>query len=161
MAVKSNRCLLHFFSCLLMAGGLLTACDPSRVFDDMSSIKNSEWKRQEPLGFDFAIKDTTALYNVYVQIRNTTDYPFSNLYLFLLTKDGKGKLSKDTIECILAAADGKWLGKGFGKLKENRILIKKDMHWSSPGNYHIQIEQAMRKDILEGISDVGLRIEKE
>jgi len=138
----------------------IISCDSSRVFDDVSRINNSEWKRQEPVSFDFSIKDTYALYNVYVQVRNTTDYAFSNLYLFLTTKDAAGVISRDTIECILAAPDGKWLGKGLGKLKENRILIKKDMRWLA-GSYHIQIEQAMRKDILTGISDIGLRIEKE
>ncbi len=126
----------------------------------MKRIKDSEWNRQDAQSFNFTITDTVALYNVYVQVRNTTDYPFSNLYLFLMTKDAQGMTSRDTLECILAAPDGKWLGDGMGKLRENRILIKKDMRWPAPGFYEIKIEQAMRKEILVGISDIGLRIEK-
>jgi gliding motility-associated lipoprotein GldH len=152
--------LLIVLSCLLLLTTLIS-CDPSRVFDDMTRISNSEWKRQEALDFSFTIKDTTAMYNVYIQIRNTTDYPYSNLYLFLDTKEPSGIKNRDTIECILAAPDGKWLGKGMGKIKENRILVKKGMQWARQGIYQIKVEQAMRKEVLTGIADIGLRIEKE
>lgn len=161
MLVNKTIKFYQFVFALTVITAFFISCDSSRVFDNTSRIKDSAWKRQEPVSFDFSIKDTTALYNVYIQVRNTTDYAFSNLYLFLTTKDAAGQFSKDTIECVLADPDGKWLGKGLGKLKENRILIKKDMRWQIPGSYHIQIEQAMRKEILEGISDIGLRIEKE
>ncbi|MHC1708604.1 MAG: gliding motility lipoprotein GldH [Bacteroidales bacterium] len=145
----------------LIIAGILSACDSSRVYDEMKRINNEEWDKKNVVNFNFTITDTASLNTVYLQIRNTTDYPFSNLFLFMITRDPEGKTSKDTLECILAAPDGKWLGKGLGKLKENRIIIKKDIRWMIPGTYEIRVEQAMRKDLLEGISDIGLRIEKE
>lgn len=155
---------IHYgFSLLILMFliSMLFSCDSSGTFDEMKRIHESNWNRQEKFSFDFTITDTAAYYNVYVQIRNTTDYPYSNLFLFLTTKDPSGNLSKDTLECLLAAPDGKWLGKGMGKLKDNRVLIKKDFRWNTAGNYQLTIEQAMRKEILSGIADIGLRIEKQ
>ncbi|MCX6273067.1 MAG: gliding motility lipoprotein GldH [Bacteroidetes bacterium] len=147
------------FIAMLSAG--LWSCDKSRVFDESSRIRNAEWNRHWPVFFQFPIQDTNALYNVYLQIRNTTDYPFSNLYLFLSTREPDGTKGRDTVECILAGPDGKWTGQGPGKLKANKLLVKKGMRFQHRGTYQIGIEQAMRTEVLTGIADVGIRVEKE
>ena len=67
-------------------------------------------------------------------------------------------MSRDTIELILADVEGKWLGKGWGAVKENSILLSGDMRFPLKGQYEFKIQQAMRVDTLDGISDIGIRM---
>jgi gliding motility-associated lipoprotein GldH len=61
---------------------------------------------------------------------------------------------------------GKWLGKGFSDLKENKLFLKEYYVFQQSGDYEIKIIHAMRKgketnglETLEGITSVGFRVE--
>ena len=138
----------------------LTSCDTNSVYNENVVIGNQAWYKDEAAHFTVDIQDTAAAYDFYINMRNTTDYRFSNLYLFLTTKFPDGKYMRDTIECILADNTGKWLGKGWGNLKETEILLNENMHFPGKGKYEFWIQQAMRTDTLKGIANVGLRVEK-
>ena len=112
------------------------------------------------LSFDVEVSDTISLFNFYINIRNTTDYNFSNIYLFLKTNYPNGMFSVDTIEIFLADLQGNWLGKGFGKYKDQQILFRKRGHFPLSGKYRFSFEQAMRNQELIGINTVGIRIER-
>ena len=138
-----------------------TACDKSVFHNESVHLKNDEWKAADTLFYSFDSKDTLAFYNFYVEIRNTTAYDMQNLYLFITAYYPGNTFSRDTAECILAAPDGQWYGKGMGKHKDNRFLFRKGVRFRKPGNYVIAVNQAMRKDNLKGISDVGILIKKQ
>ncbi len=148
---------------LIIPAGLLllfiSSCDSSRIYEKNLHIKGHSWNRNDRKVFEVNITDTTSLNNVYINIRNTTDYKFSNLFLFLGTTYPNGQISRDTIEIILAAPDGKWLGKGMGKIKEEQILFKRGVYFPIKGMYKFSFQQAMRVENLEGIEDIGIRIE--
>ena len=138
----------------------LSSCDLNRVFDENYSFENANWDRNKIVSFKIEISDTISQNQFFINIRNTTDYKYSNLYLFITTQLPDGNISKDTIECILADINGKWLGNGLSKLKENNILLKNDLVFPEKGSYIFEFEQAMRVEILQGIADIGIRIEK-
>lgn len=138
-----------------------TACNNDVFHSESTHLKNNEWKASDTLFFTFDSKDTLSAYNFYFEVRNTTDYDMQNLYLFITAYYPDNSFSRDTAECILAAPDGKWFGKGMGKHKDNRFLFRKGVHFRKPGNYIIAVNQAMRVDDLKGISDVGILIKKE
>lgn len=108
----------------------------------------------------FDISDTVNNYNFFLTVRNTDDYAYQNLFVFLKTTFPNGKSKLDTINCPLANMQGKWLGKGFGGIYDNRILYMARKRFPLNGNYKIRVEQAMRDEELIGILDVGVRIEK-
>lgn len=67
---------------------------------------------------------------------------------------------RDTMECILADADGRWLGNGLGDIWDNKFLFKKNVKFQKPGTYEFVFNQAMRLDSLPMIMDAGISIEK-
>ena len=145
---------------LIIMTGLLTACDPDRVFDNTVAVEGPGWNRDSVFHYSVEITDTLQLNNFYISIRNNTDYPYSNIYLFVTTTFPNGHSTTDTIECILADKDGRWLGKGSGHIKDNLIMLQPNLRFPLAGNYHFYLEQAMRDTVLVGIEDVGLRIER-
>jgi gliding motility-associated lipoprotein GldH len=139
---------------------VLVSCDRNRVYEENTAIPEGTWSSAERISFQADISDNTIPYNVFIIIRNGTDYPFSNLYLFLNTTFPDGKNSRDTIECMLADYDGRWLGSGSGSVKFNRFQLKKGVRFPLKGRYRFEFEQAMRVKDLKGIVDLGLRIER-
>jgi gliding motility-associated lipoprotein GldH len=105
------------------------------------------------------MEDTISLHNIYLQVRHTVEYPMSNLYMFVYVKGPAGQILKDTVNLVVASPDGSWNGKGTGKLRELRLLYRKNTKFSQPGVYSFTLEQAMRKPELP-VTDIGVRLER-
>jgi len=159
--ITSRHSLLRILVIFITTILIVTACNNEVFHNESVHIKNNEWKASDTLFYSFDSKDTLASYDFYFEIRNTTDYDMQNLYLFITALYPGNTFSRDTAECILAAPDGSWYGKGMGKHKDNRFLFRKGVRFRKPGNYVIAVNQAMRKDTLKGISDVGILIKKQ
>ena len=144
---------------LLLVLSLFVACDAGRIYDRSQALPNTGWHKDSTLQFDTEVRDSIGLYNFYINVRNNNEYGFRNLYIFLSTSLPNGNNTRDTIELMLADREGKWLGTGFGSIKDNQILVRSNLKFPLTGTYSFEIEQAMRKDIIEGIKDVGIRIE--
>lgn len=145
-------CILGFF--------IFTSCDNRRIFEDNVQINKSDWYSNKGLVFEFDVTNQTPLCNMYINIRNNASYRYSNLFLFLDTRYPDGKVSRDTLECILADDSGNWLGKGKGDVIDNQIPFKKNFRFKQQGRYKFYIQQAMRVNPLPGIQATGIRIEK-
>lgn len=142
-------------------GLLLVSCDPKRVYEKNKEIKEGQWNYLEKIKFDdVVINDNKTAYNVYINLRNTIDYRYRNIYFFIDIKFPDNNITRDTVECVIADEKGKWFGKGLGKIKDCQILFLRNVMFPSSGTYMFTFEHGMRDDVLEGITDVGLRIEK-
>lgn len=144
---------------LIIVAFLLNACDRGTLYDQSREIPDSGWHEDSIAYFSMEIEDSIQPYNFYINVRNTDDYPFRNLYVFLSTELPNNNITRDTIELLLADANGKWIGKGFGALKDNQILIRKNLIFPLTGTYRFSIEQAMRHEYLKGIKDIGIKVE--
>lgn len=148
-----------FFIIICLLG--LASCQQSRIYDDAVVIPQETWIQNMPACFDVLISDTTCFCNMFLNIRNTTQYEFSNLYLFVTMVLPDGRMARDTINCQLADKDGRWLGKGMGSVKELHLPFRSDMVFPVSGTYRFYIEQAMRIDSLVGVNSIGIQLEKE
>ncbi len=153
-------CKLPAVWVLLIFATLLSGCDRVRLFEDQITLEENRWNTGDFVRFTFQVPDTESPCNLYLTIRNTTDYSYSNLYLLLHTILPDSTVAADTLDLPLATVDGKWLGRGNGKYRDSRILIRSGFRFPVAGTYHLEIEQAMREQELTGISAIGLRIEK-
>lgn len=136
------------------------------VYGDYKELSNG-WDKDEVLTFDFQAPDSTYTYDMFINLRNNEDFPFSNLFLIVNLNFPNGKVVTDTLEYEMAKANGEWLGEGFSSVKENKLFYKEAVAFPDQGNYSVTIEHAMRKNgnvegvtTLNGITDVGIRIEK-
>jgi gliding motility-associated lipoprotein GldH len=145
---------------LLVVFLALISCQSNVIYDEVISTDNGNWDKNESAHFVVNITDTVSLYKFYLSVHNTTDYRYSNLFVFLSTNFPNGNKSRDTIEFVLADPSGKWIGKGWGNVKESDILLRSNLKFPLAGEYDFHIQQAMREDTLKGINSVGLRLEK-
>jgi gliding motility-associated lipoprotein GldH len=131
------------------------------VFEENVKIPEYKWDTENIIHFDVSINDTVSSHNIYVNIRNSAKYEYSNLYLFIETKAPNGNSLKDTFEITLADHYGKWYGRGAGSAYSLQTPFKTNIRFPYRGIYSFDIEQAMWDKELPGITDVGLRIEKQ
>lgn len=149
-----------YLSLFLLLGILgLQSCKKAALYDKNLEINDGNWSIVQKPQFLVSIEDTLQNTDVYINLRNSSCYPYSNIFLFINTTFPNGKQARDTLECILANDKGQWLGDGLGDIWDNRILFKKNVRFPQKGVYTFEFEQAMRLDPLPCISDIGLRLE--
>ncbi len=139
---------------------LIAGCTNNDVYFQYKAIPPSGWSKDSVCIFDIPVDDTTAVFNLYVNVRNRGEYPYQNLWLFLQKMSPDSVIVKDSIELYLADQRGKWLGSGLGSVLEMPVLYKQNMQFDQKGTYRFQIRQGMRDSILIGINDIGMRLEK-
>lgn len=139
---------------------ILASCDKSRVFEDYKPIPKSGWNKDSLVVFTIPVTDTLQNHNLYLDVRNDISYSYSNLWLFIEIDEPGGKAMKDTFEISLADPSGKWLGEGRGGKKIRQVIYRRDVYFPVSGTYYIKLQQGMRETNLEGISDVGIRVER-
>ncbi|HSM63830.1 MAG TPA: gliding motility lipoprotein GldH [Gillisia sp.] len=154
------------FLLILLLAFVFMSCDSDRVFDDYKSLP-SQWNKDSILTFNVKNIDTLQTYNLFINVRNNNDFEYSNLFLISEIQFPQGKVITDTLEYEMAAPNGKWLGTGFGDVKENKLWYKEKVQFPESGNYKVSIKHAMRKngseqgiENLKGITEIGFRIEK-
>ena len=148
---------------------VFTSCDSNRVFDEYQSV-SGEWNKNMAITFNFKAPDTLNPYNLFINLRNNNNYKYNNLFLIATVKYPHGKIEVDTLEYKMAKANGEFLGTGFSDVKENKLWYRgyeEPFVFTENGDYEISIQQAMREsgkvrgvENLEGITDVGFRIEQ-
>ena len=156
MKLKSKYLLLLSFALIVIA----SACQDKRVYENYIDIPKHSWHKEHIAQFEVEITDSIQLHNIYVNIRNTGKYPFSNLWLFVKQTNPEGQIIEDRFECHLADETGEWFGSGFGDIFDLQLLYKPSIVFTKPGTYIIEMTHGMRTEELPGIVNVGLKLEK-
>lgn len=147
-----------FFSVVLFF--ILIACTPKSILHEYKQLPSEGWYKDSTANFEVTITDTSAHYKLFLNIRNKSDYPYQNFWTFITTMSPDSTVTTDSIECYLANTQGKWLGSGISSLYEMQVLLENDFRFKTQGKYYFTIRQGMRDDLLKGISDIGLEIQK-
>ena len=134
------RILLFF-----LAVGFVS-CQNENKKEIYHSFDNNTWNTDSIVSFELDNIDTTSSHDLYLMVRHTTSFKFQNLFLFTNFEN-----QKDTLELFLSEKSGRWLGKGFGEIKELKIRIKENVNFKENQDQIFSVEQAMRYEDLEKI----------
>jgi len=138
---------------------MLVSCRKKTEYEEFAAVPEA-WNNRNLVHFNVNITDTVTPQNVYISVRHSGKYEFSNLYLFVTAQSPDGNVRRDTVEMILANEHGKWQGKGAASVFTFYYPYKSHIRFPVPGIYRFTIEQAMWIRDLKNISHMGLMIEK-
>lgn len=158
---RSPFCIANFTRPLFLIILLFIAgsCDNPAIYDLFQPVENAVWAKNKTFYFTFEIKDNNVPYNVALELRNNSLYPYKNLWIVCKEEQSIDPLLKDTIECVLADESGKWKGKGFS-LFANSFPLKENFYFPRAGLYTFSFSHAMTDEQLKGIHEIGLSIVK-
>ena len=143
------------------------SCQDQLVYSNFQATDDGAWHRDKTMEFSMEAPDTLNSHNLYILLRNDQKYPYSNLFLIAEMTGPDGQSQRDTLEYLMADAEGRWLGSGLGSVFENKLGYRRDVVFPQKGVYTIHISHAMRKngsvqgiESLPGVLDVGLQVER-
>ena len=140
---------------------LLLVCCNTNTESSYSVFEEDSWHADSIIILNHSVVDTITKQDLYLKIRHTTDFEYQNIFLFVDFQE-----KRDTIEVTLSEKNGKWLGGGFGDIKEVEYCFAKEVIFNSKKTSNVTVEQAMRYGDqpvitnLKGIIALGINIKK-
>jgi len=138
----------------------MTGCGQEVIYEDYVTIPDNGWNKDSMATFRVKIDDVKNNYDIFINIRNKSDYPNSNIWLFVDVTSPEGKTIRDTLNYFLADEHGKWIGSGWGDMYLVQYPYRRNIKFAKAGEYRFSIIQGMRYDKLEGIHNIGITIAK-
>lgn len=147
---------------LAVLAALLTfSCDKARVFDQNHDLPSKSWYIDSVQTFTIPIQDASIPYHVFINVRNSSSYPYYNLFLrYSLTDSLQKELKTQQLELLLMdPKTGKPEGKGLGDIYAHQFGLLNNFRFPKAGTYTVKLKQYMRQDPLPEIYSVGVRVE--
>ncbi len=153
---NSKHTLLYIIA-LVLCGVMLTACDQKTVYYHFEQTPLAGWDKHDTLSFVIGPVSVSGRYMEEIGLRISGDYPFTGLNLIVEQKNESGKLLRaDTLACNLINEQGNAKGRGVSQYQYLLPLTSIDLQ--ADDKLYVTIRHDMKRDILPGVSDIGLRL---
>ena len=149
---------------ILFIGILLVLSGCGRQpYEKFTEIQDRVWSYNQPKSFIVNI-DKPGSYRLFLQLRYTQEYTYSNIWVGLSENKPEGKTETVRFNIPLFDAQGKPYGSFAGKFFDRnypdadidaRLL---PLDFIKAGQYTLTLQHNMRPDRLDGISEVGIRL---
>jgi len=152
-----------FFGSIFFILILFFSCNNNRLFDQNIDFSETGWATSVNPKFEVSITDNNIPYTLLCNIRHSSDYPYSRIFVRYTIADSTGNVieKKLTSGFLFDPKNGTPLGTtGIGDVYDIRILLEEKLRFPFTGKFNITLEQQMREDPLVGIFSAGIRIEK-
>lgn len=132
-----------------------TSCDDGTVYNRYIHTSLSGWERNDTLFFAPLTITNDGDYAETLGLRVNSTYPFQRLSLVveqrILPND---VMLVDTLDCLIVGRDGVATGHGISYFQYSFPLPRKN--FASGDSIIISVHHNMKREILPGISDVGV-----
>ena len=155
------RRYIHTFMSLMavaFATAIVASCDENTIFDSYEHTPISGWEKNDTLCYNVPPLIDSGSFEQIIGIRINRYYPFTSLSLIIDQHIHPGfRHHLDTLECVFR---GKKNLRGEGVSYTQYDFPLRQMDLRRGDSLDITIRHAMKREILPGISDVGLKIVK-
>lgn len=138
----------------------LFSCGKNYLYNNQQKIANQAWADSDSLNFKFNISDTTKIYNLLLDVQHAPEYAFQNMYVEIYTAFPAGERLREMVSLELADRSGMWYSDCGSSSCALEIPIQENAFFNQAGAYEITIKQFMRKNPLEHVQNIGLKIEE-
>lgn len=139
---------------------MLAACNRRLVYDKYVSTPVAGWEKNDTLSFEISPVDSAASYQSYLGLRITDAYPFTALTLIVEQHVyPRDEIKIDTVHCQLTDDRGNATGNGLSYHQYKfPITLMQLQHGDS---IHVRVRHDMKREILPGVSDIGMSLRRE
>lgn len=137
---------------------VLWGCSEAPFYEKVYSFDNHEWKQNQKMKFVVDIQDTSQVYDFTISVRTTTDYKYSNLWMFMKTVAPDGSTGREPVQLVITNPDGSWVGTKSGSTVETPLYFKK-RKVPMKGKYTFVLEQGITDATVTEILDLIFRVD--
>ena len=134
------------------------SCGKTPFYEKAVSFEGKEWTRNLKPYFTVDIKNIEQEYDFTLSLRTTTDYKYSNLWIFLKTIAPDGTSAREPFEIVLANPDGSWVGNKSGTIVETPLSFTK-RKLPLKGKYKFIVEQGITNSEVDEVLDISFIVE--
>lgn len=159
--IKTRRAFPFLFTLFsFFLTHLLVSCGSDSVYEKNIDLDNRVWLADSAVSFSFKIVDAVPAYDIYYNIRNTTSYPYQNLYVSYNLENEDGQILLTDLDNInlFDAKTGKPYGNGLGDIFSHEYKAIAGYQFPDSGSFTLKLQQFMRRDSLPEILTVGVSI---
>ena len=140
----------------------LLSCDKSRLYEKNIDFSKKVWHTDSIASFDFEISDAERKYNIYYNIRNTTEYPYARIFIAWSLQDSSKNIFQEKLQYnyLFDEKTGEPFGKSsIGDIYTHQFLLLENYTFPKKGIYYIKLAQFNRIEELTGVIATGIRVE--
>ncbi len=139
---------------------MIAACNRRLVYDKYVSTPVAGWEKNDTLSFEISPVDSATSYQSYLGLRITDAYPFTALTLIVEQHVyPRDEIKIDTVHCQLTDDRGNATGNGLSYHQYKfPITLMQLQHGDS---IHVRVRHDMKREILPGVSDIGMSLRRE
>lgn len=155
MSISLNRLLMK--AVVIMQLAVMMACTADTVYYDYKHTRQTGWDKSDTLVFAVPRVKVSGRYSEVICMRATGKFPFTGVTLVVEQKNvPKNIVRKDVLKCVLMDKSGNVKGDGVSLYQYEFELA--DIDLSQGDSLDIRIRHDMKREVLAGISDVGVKI---
>ena len=79
---------------MLFVALLMAACDHDVVSEQIVEMEGEKWNAGQEVTCECEIEDAEVYYTMELEVRNTVDYPYRNLYLFVDVEQAENRMAE-------------------------------------------------------------------
>jgi gliding motility-associated lipoprotein GldH len=137
----------------------MTSCSRQTIYSHYENISSDGWLRSDSVCFDISPVHEGGLFSETIGLRLTRQYQFMNLSLIIFQQTSSSQQQRtDTLNISIMDEHGQMQGDGINYYQYNMPL--KDILLSDGDSLHVTVTHMMRRENLNGISNIGLSLEK-
>ena len=156
--MRKNSRWLYIGVLLTVAIGL-ASCNRKTIYYHYEHAPVAGWEKNDVLSFDVSpVSEGT--YREELGLRIDKSYPFMGLCLVIKqTILPSGYVHSDTLNCSLIDPDGNNKGPGLSYYQYNFHV--NTLRLQEGDSLHITVKHNMKREIMPGISDIGIRLDRQ
>lgn len=155
MRIRANKA-----ACVALIALALTACRRATVIHAYRDTPAGGWEQSDALVFPIDTLRESGTYDLSVGVRTTNGYPYARLWLVVDTRLANPDTAfADTLQCSFVDERGVRNGDGVDTYQYVFPLRRLTLSAGQSGDF--RIHHIMRREILPGISDIGVRLARE
>ena len=152
--MKRNSKWLYVVFAVAMA---LASCNRKTIYHHYEHTSLSGWEKNDTLNYLVPSAKLRAVAQRDVEVRISGDYPFRNLFLMVEQTTYPSNIRRrDTLNCELVTPDGSYKTRGVTFYQYRFPLT--DISINEGDSLCIRIRHNMKREILPGIADIGIRL---
>lgn len=138
---------------------MCVSCNSRTIYSHYAHTPLQGWEKNDSMRFDITIpQEGNYLEKIGVRINN--EYPFMGLTVIIdQTVYPSLQTLRDTLDCNLVGEDGNVKGQGINHYQYEFPLKSLALHEGD--SVSIRIHHTMKREILPGISDIGVILTRE
>lgn len=151
--MKNHRNLVLILPLLLLFG-----CSTAPFYEKVYSFEKQVWKQDQKMKFVVDIQDLNKTYDFTLSLRTTTDFKYSNLWMFMKTIAPDGSEGREPIQLLITNPDGSWVGTKSGSVVETPLYFKQ-RKMPLKGKYTFILEQGITDSKVTDVLDLIFRVD--